>query len=124
MERDLSLVREILLRIEEKPTRSGRMDLAIDGYPENLIIYNLDLAIQAGFVEGKVRWSADTDTIVSWTVHGLTWEGHEFLNSVRQEEVWKKTQETVEKAGHKIAHVSINVIKEVAVALVKGQMGL
>ena len=124
MERNLSLIREILLRIEEMQSRNERVDLGIEGYPEKTVVYNLDLAIKAGLVEEEVDWKLNNDDYYFFDVETLTWEGHDFLDSVRQDAVWKTTQDRVERAGHKIAQVSLGVIKEVAVSVIRNQLGL
>ena len=124
MERNLSLIRGILLRIEEMQSRTEDADLAIEGYPEKTVVYNLDLAIKEGLVEGRVQWASDNDDYYTVNVASLTWAGHDFLDSVRQDAVWRTTQETVEKAGHNIAQVSLTLIKEVAMSVIRNQLGL
>ena len=124
MERDFSLIREILLRIEEQPGLGEDLDLSVQGYAEKTIVYNLDLAIKAGLVKGQVRWAADTSNIYTVNVRSLTWEGHDFLDSIRQEDVWKATQEKAATAGHNIAQLSLDIIKGIAISVIKGQLAL
>ena len=124
MERDLSLIREILLRIEEQPEHGKDLDLSIPGYADKTVVYNLDLAIKADLVEGRVRWAADTSDIYTINVRSLTWGGHDFLDSVRQEDVWKATQEKAATAGHNIAQLSLDIIKGIAISVIKGQLSL
>ena len=45
----------------------------------------------------------------------LTWQGHEFLNSIRDPEVWSKTKEGAKKVGN----FSIQFIGEIAKAYAK-----
>lgn len=124
MERDLSLIRELLLRIKKMPDRGKGLDLNNEGYSKTTVIYNLGLAINVGLVDGTVGWlQGGSDRYIA-TVMSLTWEGHDFLDSVRQEDVWKKTQERAENAGHKIAHISLDLVKEVAISVIKSQLGL
>ncbi len=124
MERDLGLIREILLRIEGMQSRTESADLGIKGYTDKAVVYNLDLAIKAGLVEGRVRWASDNDDIYMVHVTSLTWDGHDFLDSVREDTVWKTTIEKVESAGHNIAQVTLGVIKDVALSIIRSQLGL
>ena len=124
MERDLSLIRELLLRIEKMPDRGKGLDLDIEGYSKTTVIYNLDLAINVGLVDGTVRWLQGGSGPYIGNVKSLTWNGHDFLDSVRQEDVWKKTQEKAESAGHKIAHLCLEVVKELALSVIRSQFGL
>ena len=123
MERDLSLIRELLLRIEGTTSRQDRPDFNIDGCSEIDIDYNLDLAIHAGLVNGRGSWAADIH-MYNVTIHGLTWAGHDFLDSVRKPSVWNETQEKAEKAGHKIANMTLEVVQALATSVIKGQLGL
>jgi hypothetical protein len=53
------------------------------------IDYHLDLLIQAGMLKGK---SGFTTTAIS----RLTWHGHEFLDDIRDHDIWSKTKERVQ----------------------------
>ena len=124
MERDLELIRKIFLCLEEMPGRGEDLDLSFEGYDEKVVVYNMDLAIQAGLVEGNVRWAADTSDIFWWSIQSLTWDGHDFLNSVREEHVWKATQDKVASAGLTAGQVTLDVIKTVATSVIKQSLGL
>ena len=69
------------------PGRGEDLDLTFNGYDEKVVVYNLDLAIQAGLMEGKVHWAADTSDIYLCNAESLTWAGHDFLDSVRADYV-------------------------------------
>lgn len=57
-------------------------------------------------------------------LEGLTWEGHEFLDTVRSPEVWRRTKE----AAGKVGGVSITILAEIArataKAMIKEHLGL
>ena len=51
----------------------------------------------------------------------LTWQGHEFLDSIRSDQVWNQIQaKTVDKGGA----LSFEVIKELAVGFIKSAVNL
>jgi len=105
MKRDMDLIRELLLRIEEhaRPTTALKMDfltasdtrLQVEGSDRTQVAYHVSLLIQAGLVSG-VRNSVDESQIV---IKGLTWQGHDFLDKVRDPAVWHATKEGAKKAG-------------------------
>lgn len=91
MNRDMDLVRLILLEVAEKGVIPYQMmePLAVEGYPADLVNYHIWMLEGAGLIEA-----------VDLTSHGhfecrprcLTWHGHEFLDSIRDPEVWHQTK--------------------------------
>ncbi|WP_019518458.1 DUF2513 domain-containing protein [Aggregatibacter actinomycetemcomitans] len=52
---------------------------------------------------------------VSYAALSLTWQGHEFLDKIRNDSVWNKVKSTVQS---KSLDLSFDVIKQVATALI------
>jgi hypothetical protein len=52
--------------------------------------------LEKGLIEG-----VDRDFIGAQTIHPtkLTWDGHDFLDSVRDPEIWNKTKDGMKAAG-------------------------
>ena len=48
----------------------------------------------------------------------ITWEGHDFLDTVRDSEVWRKTKEGATAAGG----FTFDIVKELAKGLIKTQI--
>lgn len=53
-------------------------------------------------------------------VTALTWKGHEFLDDIRDPDIWQKTKE---RAGS-LASVGIAFVWEIAKAEIKTKLGL
>jgi len=89
MKRDMDLVREILLRVEanEKPT-VPIAPFEIDGYPPEIVYHHVHLLDDAGLLTTLGRPGMD-----QWFPKTLTWQGHDFLDAVRDPEVWAKTKQ-------------------------------
>ena len=104
-------MRKILLRIEGAQF-AYRPDLKIEGHCEPEIGYNLDLLVQAELVRGEVLWTVDKELFP--IVDGLTWEGHEFLDTIRAQSVWDRTKEFVKQNGQDIRSLPLDIIKSVA----------
>ncbi|WP_027149478.1 DUF2513 domain-containing protein [Methylobacter tundripaludum] len=100
MKRDMDLVRDLLLVIESHPLLDGmrRMqpdepgDLDITDHSSNEVTYHLNMLIKAGLVEGKI-------TMQMPIISKLTWQGHDFLDSIRDPVIWRETMEGAKKAG-------------------------
>lgn len=72
--------------------------------------HHLRLCTQGGFINGKVAG----DGVM---LEGLTWEGCEFLDSVRSPEVWRRTEAAVSSLGSARIAVVAELAKGVAKAL-------
>lgn len=103
MRRDADLVRELLLKLEALPMSPGSTvllgghdeELAIDGYSADEIDYHLSLIKEAGFIEGP-KFDASDGRL---TFRRLSWEGHEFVDAIRDPEAWKRTKAGASKVG-------------------------
>ena len=104
MQRDMDLIRELLLRLEkahDRPFTTWTIPfddeaLAVEGYTPDQIGVHLELIVDAGLLKVEGRgFSAD-----GWLIfQGVNWEGREFLETVRDPEVWKRTKEGASKMG-------------------------
>src|SRR3989304_4745015 len=77
MKRDMDLVREILLKMEELPMKGDCHNIHIDGRSEEEIIYHVRIMHEAGLIEAIDFTATDG---VDWRPKRLTYAGHEFLD--------------------------------------------
>lgn len=129
MTRDMELIRDILLRLEADPKFDGSAfrrvtaeTLAMTGRTEAQVVYHLDMMIQAGFLNGNTKMlhrggPADHNLIL---ISKLTWEGHEFLDDIRDPEIWRKTKDRAQA----VAGIGLNFIWEIAKAEIRTKLGL
>lgn len=110
--RDMGLVRLILLRIEGE-------EVDLSKYSKDAIYYNKHILIEAGFIDGKLH--KVNGKFVDESINGLTWEGHDFLDSARNEKVWTKS---MKKVGSTVGTVPLEVLKAVLIATAKEYLGL
>lgn len=97
MQLDKDLVREILLAVEaSKEDPSGWTQLNLEGREALEVSYHVMLLHEAGFIVGD---DLTTDDGLEWLPKRLTYKGHEFLDTVRDGEVWRRTKAGAEKAG-------------------------
>lgn len=102
MKRDMDLIRTMLLEIEDGKshfeTTSDDVAIALGTEGTGLsrsdaerLEYHLTLLEESGLAKF-------TTTGEGWLVDGLSWRGHDFLDSVRDEEIWARTKEGAKAA--------------------------
>jgi hypothetical protein len=121
VKRDMDLVRAILLAGEDT-TEAEALDgfLSIEGYDEGTVAGHVELLEEAGFVRAHVVRFDGTGPLQA-QVYGLTWAGHEFLDAIRNETVWRKTKETLKDKSLGFAS---DLVVALATSFAKVQLGL
>jgi hypothetical protein len=102
MKRDMDLIRELMLKLEAIPLRAGGIyhiephheEVRVEGYDLDTIAYHLSLIKDAGLVD-----SGTLNPMVGIGFRGFTWAGHDFIDSVRDPEIWRKTEGALKQAG-------------------------
>lgn len=115
MKRDMELVRNILLKIENNTIKNTNDLLDEHAIKEDreILVYHLSMLIdQAGLVKGIPAHSfANKD----WLDITLTWEGHDFLSNIQDSNVWSKVLKKLSSVG---GSASLDVVKEIAKKIV------
>ena len=88
--------------------------LANDKFSEDDIYYTLYQLWDGKFIDATVT----KVKLGHWpmTVRSLTWKGHELLDNIRDDVVWKKTKE----ATKSFSSVSLNILSSVAANVLTG----
>ncbi|MGR6904784.1 DUF2513 domain-containing protein [Lysinibacillus sp. G01H] len=119
MKRDLNLVRELLLLIE---SNDDKKELVIpENWDREVVAYHLEILDQAGYVKNSTRWA---DNKPFWLMASMTWDGHEFLDSVKNNGIWNKTKEGILNKGLELGSVPLDVVKEYASLQIKSLFGI
>ena len=100
MRRDMDLIRELMLALEAMEIRPGSVwhidpyegEMAIEGYTAEEIDGHLALLSRSGYLI-----SGDSGAMRGILFKGFEWAGHDFLDSVRDPEIWQATKQTAEK---------------------------
>lgn len=131
MRRDMDLVRQLLMEIEDGKrsfdTTSARhaeiLGLPGDDRPGQeeaaKLAHHLDLLEQRGLIEIQAKSLGGVILI-----KGLTWDGHEFLATVRDVEVWKQTKDLAKKGGTEALSAMWDIAKAVGKEQLKRRTGL
>ena len=87
MKRDMELIRMVMLEAEKSEDPYELIDPKIEGHNELEISYHIALLDDAGLLHGRDRSAIG---VFRWSAGPLTWAGHEFVDAVRDESVWKE----------------------------------
>jgi hypothetical protein len=98
MKRDMELIRQVLLQVEDRSTGPVRPigRLEIEGYTYDQITHHVWLLADAGFLNAKDFSHLNG---IDWRPIALTWKGAELLDDIRDQEVWSKTKAGIQKVG-------------------------
>ncbi|HDS1796128.1 DUF2513 domain-containing protein [Pseudomonas putida] len=115
MRRDMDLLRSLLLRLEgeskvDSILRYRAGELVIEGYTEDEVRYHYRLAVQAGLVD-----QGGAGPLNGIQFRQLTWSGHDFVDAVRDNEIWSKTRQGASAAGG----ISIDLLKDLAKGFIR-----
>jgi Hypothetical protein (DUF2513) len=119
LKRDMELVRDLLLVIEQNDDRR-ELEIPKD-WDREVVAYHLKILDQAGYVKNNTKWA---DNKPMWLIASLTWEGHEFLDAIKSDNVWEKTKDGVKKKGLELGNIPLDVLKEFASIQIKSILGL
>lgn len=118
MKRDFELIKQILLKIEDRETTSPILDLEIDGYDQNLVNYQIYLLDQADLIQAEIV-RVGANEIHDPVIYEMTWNGHEFLDAARNETIWNKTKDLIKEHGGSVPfEVLQSLLKQVALSLI------
>ncbi|OTN87558.1 hypothetical protein A5819_000004 [Enterococcus sp. 7E2_DIV0204] len=107
--RDLMLSVEENLKIDEVLESSDLESFAFfSKYSEEDIVYTILKLSEAHYL--KVETQYGDDTLQTLLITDVTWSGHQFLDTIRDNKVWKNTKSIVSK----FSSVSVTLLKEVA----------
>ena len=121
MKRDMDIVRDLLIRIEgiDRPDGAPALltitpaNLGLSDAAPGAIAYHLLLLVDAGFLK-----PTSLKGVEFIGVAGLTWKGHDFLDSIRDPEIWRQTKEGATKAGG----FTVELLADLAKGLLKTQI--
>ena len=119
MKRDMDLIRAILLEVEAMDfSGTGEIpELELDGWDGHLVYGHARLLRNAAYLD--VTFTAGSPP--GMHVIGLTWQGHELLDSIRDDGVWAAVKAKVAKVGGSVA---LELLKPLAVQVVREGLGL
>lgn len=104
-------VRDLLLYLEENLTLNDHLsveNISLKNYSRDELLYTADKLYEAGYINCMRKIYDTTDLII--LISSITYEGHQFLDNIRDDKVFAKTKAILSK----FKSVSIEVISETA----------
>lgn len=108
-------VRDILLLIEDEISFGSflRLDFFLTSeklskYDSETIKYTLAKLDETEFLKSNTRWV--NNDLASFSTGMITWKGHKFLDTIRDEKVWSNTKSIISK----FSSVSISMVESIA----------
>lgn len=121
--RNPELVRKLMLAIEQtSQPMTGQAQ--IDSYPRDEVAYHMRLIIEAGFAEGCVmddHSGGNTTVPRNVVIFRMTNAGHDFIDNIRDANVWATVSKKLALAGGSAA---LDVIRQLGVTAIKMHLGL
>ncbi len=114
MKRDMELCRKILFQIEEEYISTALLDIEIDGYSMEEVAYHCNILCDAGLLKNYSPLYANS-AIANFAIGPLTWEGHEFLDKIREDTVWNRTKSVITSKG---LPMILDVVKDISTAII------
>jgi len=124
MKLDRDCVRDFLLYVEslghEQVVTSDDLEniSALSKYDVETITYTVEKLDEAGYL--NVKFMRVLGGGSPFFVNSITWDGHHFLDNVRDDGIWKETK----KITSKVASVSVGILSDVAASVLKKTLGL
>ena len=116
MKRDMDLIRKMLLAMEADASGFVSQTIEIPDYTQEEINYHAILLGEAGLAVVSETKTRDGSIAI---VDRLTWAGHEFLDTSRENKTWNQAKDVIAKVGG----ASIQIWTTVLTELVKKNLG-
>ena len=107
MKRDMDLCREILRQMEAHPDPNAPFEINVEGRSPEEINYHVYLLSQASLIDAI---DASSTTELEYLPVRLTWTGHEFLETSRDDTIWRRGKEMVLKAGGGLSYDALSAV--------------
>jgi hypothetical protein len=125
MRRDFDLIRDLMLKLEALPVRPGTLisfstnEVAVEGHTWDEIDAHLYMIYDTGYVIGDGRMPSG-----EWMFRRLSPDGHDFLDSVRDQTIWSKTKAGAATVGGWTLPILAELAKAYIKQIAKERLGL
>lgn len=126
MKLNYDCVRSVLLTVEKSKTIDEELNLnpltvetifeQLPKYEDNEILYTIEKLKEAGYINAALQFAAGH--FIDGAVSGITYSGHEYLDNIRESEVWRKVKAMLKNAGA----ITLPLISQAAQMLIGSQL--
>jgi hypothetical protein len=118
VKREPDLIRDVLLQVEASG-HEGVQKFVSHEFDGPTIAYHVRLLHDAGYIAGVIKPHFAGNIVCH--ISGMSWEGHDLLDAIKNDTVWAKTKATIKEKG---GGATIEVIKAVAMNYAKAHFGI
>ncbi len=126
MKLNYDCVRSVLLTVEKSKTIDEELNLIpltvetifeqLPKYGDNEILYTIEKLKEAGYINAALHFAAGH--FIDGAVSSITYSGHEYLDNIREPEVWRKVKAMLKNAGA----ITLPLISQAAQMLIGSQL--
>lgn len=123
MKLKLEIIRDVMLELEEKLLLNDNLESnavslqelkeLLPSYSKEDLAYTIIKLCEANYIEAHIEHGGNK--IIFCDVSDITYDGHEFINSIRDKGVWND----VKNAFNKVGVISLPIAKDIASSLLK-----
>lgn len=118
MQRDMDLVRKIILSIEAHSS-GWAPELNIEDFDPKVVGYHCYLIVDSGLAKGTDITTRSSNG-PEYVINHLTSAGHEFAESVRNEFIWDEVRQDMKSKG--IASTTLDILKRLLDKKIRKQL--
>ena len=126
MKLNYDCVRSVLLTVEKSKTIDEELNInpvtvetifeQLPKYEDSEILYTIEKLKEAGYINAALHFAAGH--FIDGTVSSITYSGHEYLDNIREPEVWRKVKTMLKNAGA----ITLPLITQAAQLLIGSQL--
>lgn len=126
MKLNYDCVRSVLLTVEKSKTIDEELNLnplavetifeQLPKYEDSEILYTIEKLKEAGYINAALHFAAGH--FIDGAVSSITYSGHEYLDNIREPEVWRKVKTMLKNAGA----ITLPLISQAAQLLIGSQL--
>ena len=126
MKLNYDCVRSVLLTVEKSKTIDEELNLnplavetifeQLPKYEDSEILYTIEKLKEAGYINAALHFAAGH--FIDGAVSSITYSGHEYLDNIREPEVWRKVKAMLKNAGA----TTLPLISQAAQMLIGSQL--
>lgn len=130
MKLDYDCLRSLLLKLEDfenldddlhyQYTTLNDMAEALPEFPKNMIAYTTLKAKEGNLINASIM-NAD-GCIYACTYSSLTYDGHQFLDNVRNNNIWNKTKSIAKELGCTSLRSLLSISEKIILAMIQSQL--
>ena len=126
MKLNYDCVRSVLLTVEKSKTIDEELNInpvtvetifeQLPKYEDSEILYTIEKLKEAGYINAALHFAAGH--FIDGAVSSITYSGHEYLDNIREPEVWRKVKTMLKNAGA----ITLPLISQAAQMLIGSQL--